>query len=366
MPSLMEYLRTHRPLLVLDNCEHLIDVVAALTEQIFAKAPNAHILTTTRETLRVEGEHVFHLPPLETPPPNARLKADEIRAFPAVELFLERAAASGYRTLMTDAELALVADICGRLDGIALAIELIAGRAGSHGIEGTAELLDHRFRLLWQGRRTALARHQTLNALVDWSYNLLPERERHLLRLLSIFVGAFSLDAAKALVAMSDLQEGSFEEIIEGLVNKSLISVERRERAAVRYRLLETTRAHALGKLNENDEVDFAAKLHAEYFASVFAANARVQPLFRRLDSSGTFAGFLGNVRAALHWCFENGHAMELGGELAATSASHFLDLSLISECYRWAKRALSIHEGRDDGAREMDYRRHWRFLGCS
>lgn len=343
MPSLIDYLQTSRSLLIFDNCEHLVDAVARLTEEIYFRSPHTHILTTTREALRVQGEQVFHLPPLDGPPPGADLTPDQIRAYPAIELFLSRAVASGYRRTITDSELSLVVDICGRLDGIALAIELIAGRAGIHGITGTADLLDNRFRLLWQGRRTALARHQTLNALVDWSYNLLPEHERQVLRLLSIFVGAFSLDAARALVVNLNLGGQPFEELIEDLVSKSLLSVEKIQDQSVRYRLLDTTRVYAINKLIASDEMESAAELHARYFAGLFEANLRIQPLFRRLNSSGVFAGFLGNVRAALDWCVGSGRAAELGTELIATSAAHLLDLSLISECYSWTKRALAL-----------------------
>lgn len=355
LPNLLAFLQARRSLLIFDNCEHIVDAVAALTERIFAATRDVHILTTSREMLRVEGEQVFHLPPLQTPPLNAVLRPEEICAFPAIELFLDRAMASGYRGAITDHELILVAEMCSRLDGIALAIELIAGRAGVHGIEGAAGLLDHRFRLLWQGRRTALPRHQTLNALVDWSYNLLPESERQVLRLLSIFVGAFTLDAARALIVSLHIKGQAFEEVIEGLVSKSLISAEVGERQSARYRLLGTTRAHALNKLSENDETDTASRVHAEYFMDLFVSNSRVQLPFRRLEFSDAFSGFLGNVRAALHWCFDSRRAVELGSTLAATSAAHLLDLSLISECYRWTKTALTLLEGRGDPLLEME-----------
>src|SRR5258707_9924366 len=176
--SLLAFLGDRRVLLVLDSCEHVIDAAAALAEPVVSEAPQAHILTTSREALRVEGEHVPLLYPLDGPLNDVGLTAAEALTFPAVQLFMERAAASGDRSELSDADAPIVAGICRRLDGIALAIELAASRVSSHGIRGTAELLDNRFKLLWQGRRTALPRHQTLNAMLDWSYNLLQERDK--------------------------------------------------------------------------------------------------------------------------------------------------------------------------------------------
>src|SRR5690606_22485102 len=199
-PTLLEYLRTLRFLLVIDNCEHVIDAIATLVETIFREAPGVHILATSREALRVEGEHAYWLPALESPPPHSSMKAADVLAFPAVQLFMERAFASGHRFGLDDENAPIVAGICGRLEGIALAIELAGGRAGSHGIAATADLLNKNLGLDWHGRRTALPRHQTLRALLDWSYGLLPDAEQRALRRLSVFVGTFTIEAASAVV----------------------------------------------------------------------------------------------------------------------------------------------------------------------
>ena len=174
--SLVGFLEQKRILLVLDNCEHVIESVAVLAERIYGAAPRAYILATSRESLRVEGEHVHKLSPLGAPDAHCVRTAAETLTFPAVQLFMERAAAGGNPIDLSDADACLVAYICRKLDGIALALELAAGRVGTFGIRGTAELLELRFKLVWQGRRTALPRHQTLNAMLDWSYNLLTER----------------------------------------------------------------------------------------------------------------------------------------------------------------------------------------------
>jgi predicted ATPase len=167
--SLVAFIGDKKVLLILDNCEHVIEPTAELAERVVSEAPQAHI---SREALRVEGKRVHFLYSLACPPEHADLTATEVMKYPAAQLFMELAAASGHRAGLSDIEAPVVALVCRRLDGVALAIELAASRAGSLGIRGIAELLDNRFSLLWHGRRTALPRHQTLNAMLDWSYNL--------------------------------------------------------------------------------------------------------------------------------------------------------------------------------------------------
>src|SRR6202453_3227911 len=175
--GLLAFIGDNKILLVLDSCEHVIGVAAALAERVVSGAPQAHILATSREALRAEGEHVHLLYSLDCPLEDDGLTAMEALRYPAAQLFMERAAASGYLAALSDSDAPIVARSCRRLDGVALAIELAARRVGSLGIRGTAELLDNRFSLLWRGRRTALLRHETLNAMLDWSYSLLSERE---------------------------------------------------------------------------------------------------------------------------------------------------------------------------------------------
>src|SRR6201998_2947399 len=222
--SLVAFIGDKNLLLILDNCEHVIDSAAELAERVVSEAPQAHILATSREALRVEGECVHFLYSLACPPGHADLTAAEVLRYPAAQLFMERAAASGHVASLSDIEAPIVGTICRRLDGIALAIELAASRAGSLGIRGIAELLDNRFSLLWHGRRTALPRHQTLNAMLDWSYNLLPEHERAVFRRLSVFVGDFTIEAACAVASEMELDEARIAEILQSLVAKSLLS----------------------------------------------------------------------------------------------------------------------------------------------
>src|SRR6266852_1606614 len=263
--SLLAFLGERRVLLLLDSCEHVIDAAAALAEPVVSEAPQAHILATSREALRVEGEHVHLLYPLDCPLDDIGLTATEALTYPAVQLFMERAAAGGNRFDLSDSDAPIVGRICRRLDGIALAIELAPSRVSSHGIRGTAELLDNRFKLLWHGRRTALPRHQTLNAMLDWSYNLLPESERLIFRRLSVFVGAFSLEAAQFVAAGDILEREQVAEAIAGLVTKSLVAVET-NRTGTLYRLLDTTRAYVLKKMADSGERNTIAQRHAIYY----------------------------------------------------------------------------------------------------
>ena len=196
--QLTDFLRDKQMLIVLDSCEHLVDATAFLAERLLAGAPRVHILATSREPLRAEGERVHRLSPLRYPTASFDLTAAEAIAFPAVQLFVERAAANldGFELVDTDAP--IVSDICRRLGGIALAIELAAARVDAFGIRQLSVLLDDRFRILKHGKRTAQPRHQSLAAALDWSYEFLPEVERVVLRRLSVFVGAFTLESAIA------------------------------------------------------------------------------------------------------------------------------------------------------------------------
>lgn len=354
MAALLTFLSDRRLLLILDNCEHLIEATAGLVECIFAGTREAFILTTSREAMRVEGEQVFRLPPLNSPPAKGdRLSAAEIRCFSAVELFVERATASGSRGDLSDAEVTAVACICNRLDGVPLAIELAASCVGIHGIDGTARLLDNRFGLLWHGRRTALPRHQTLNALLDWSYRLLPEGEQIALRRLSVFVGAFTLEAAEVVVTDHAVSVLQLTGALGNLVSKSLVRIDRRGTATL-YRLPETTRAYAAAKLAESNEENSIAKAHAAYFMEVLAGRGSGRP--HGTDDVPPVSEHLGNMRAALAWCFSPAGDAADGVSLAAVAAPILLDLSLLKECRCLSERALAALDECDRGTeRELE-----------
>lgn len=363
-PALIEYLRTLRMFLVVDNCEHVIDAVATLLETIFREAPGVHILATSREALRVEGEHVYWLPPLASPSPESSMKAVDVLQFPAVQLFMERAAASGHRFALDDDNAPIVAGICGRLEGIALAIELAAGRAGSHGIAATADLLNKNLGLDWHGRRTALPRHQTLRALLDWSYGLLPEAEQLALRRLSVLVGAFTLEAAGAIMHGARTDEAAMLSTLDALVAKSLVSAQVSDDGSERYRLLETTRIYAREKLQESGDADLAARRHAEHFAMLLNSRHGGQIDLEYTGRAHKLREHLGNVRAALEWCFaadEKVTVAPLLVDLAAAAAPVFFELSLLSEAYKWSAAGLAALDANTRGGRrEMLLQSTW------
>jgi predicted ATPase len=247
-----------RLLLVLDNCEHVIDAAARLAETVIRLCPATSIMATSREALRIEGERVFRVPPLDVPRPHQE-ESDIVLGHSAVQMFIARMRALDPVFSPHSESLRVIADICRRLDGMPLAIEFAVARAAVLGLELVLTGLDERFGLLSGGRRTALARHQTLRATLDWSYELLPETERCLLRRLGIFAAGFTLEAANAV--MSD-QSHTAQVVLEELTNlvaKSLVELDGPAPSG-RWRLLQTTRAYALEKLVQRGEMDQIAR----------------------------------------------------------------------------------------------------------
>ena len=346
-PAILTFLKTGPTLLIFDSCEHVLDTLAPLVERIVREAPQLRVLATSRESFRSEGERIFRLFPLDCPPEREGLDAAEVLAYPAAQLFVERIAQSSGPFQLSAEEAPLVASICRRLDGIALAIELAAGRVDAYGIAGTASLLDSRFSLQWRGRRTAVPRHQTLAAALDWSYDLLPPAESATLRRLSVFAGPFAPEAAAAVASGDGLSTSETLEAIDSLVTKSLISPSGSR--ALRYRLLDTTRAYALGKLNELGENRQFARRHAEHFRDFFerAGADTSTPLPEWLS---TYGGELDNVRAALDWAFAPDGDARLGIALTGTAVALWLRLSLFAECRERCRTALAaLGDDRDD-----------------
>ncbi|MET4036764.1 putative ATPase/DNA-binding winged helix-turn-helix (wHTH) protein [Bradyrhizobium sp. JR7.2] len=352
--GLVNFLRDKRVLLIFDSCEHVIGTAAAIAEEIFVSAPQVHILVTSRESLRVEGEYVYSLAALDSPPGDADLTAARALAFPAVQLFVERAAVGRQYFQLHDADASIVGDICRRLDGIALAIELAAGRVDAYGIRETAALLNDRLNLLGEGKRTALARHQTLSATLDWSYDLLSESERLILRRLSVFAGNFTLEAARSIAVGIDLDDAQVVTGIASLIGKSLLATDGDNKAA-RYRLLDTTRAYGLGKLAGSGELDYIKRRHASYYKRIFE---RIDHTSSGVEGFSTYAEHLDNVRAGLEWCFSDPGDIRVGIALAAATVRLFLEMSLLTECRRWAERSITAFDESDRGsAREMELR---------
>lgn len=351
-PGLIAFLKNKRILLVLDTCEHLIDAIAGLAANVMEAAPLVHILATSREALRIDGEHVYRLDALTCPPDDTAITAEAVWQFPAAQLFLERAAASGARLDVSDAEASIVADICRKLDGVALAIELAARRVEAYGIQQTAALLDQHLTLLWQGSRTAPPRQKTLQATLNWSYQLLSDLERTVLRRLAVFVGHFTLDAALDVASSATLDRTTISGAIDSLVEKSMVAV-RPIGAMVRYRLLDTTRAYALEINIDSTELSDLRVRHASYYRRWLEQTVgEWETLSTGTERAPYFAG-LNNVRAALEWCFGESGNVPAGIGLAAAAAPVFLAMSLLIECHRWSERALTALDEASRGGRE-------------
>ena len=350
--SVAQGLAGRRLLLVLDTCEHVIEIAASMAEAALGAGSELRILATSRELLKAEGEWIYPVPPLPVPATNS--ERQDLVEYGAIRLFLERARAVGPRFAPDQSLVELIAAICRRLDGIPLAIELAAARASVLGVEGLAARLDDRFHLLTGGRRTALPRHQTLRATLDWSYELLAEPERILLRRLAVFAGTFDLDAVRVIVTGPELSAVTAIDGITSLIAKSLVAIEG-DGAVARYRLLDTTRAYAAEKLDESGEREPLARRHAEYYRDVFE---RAELEWESRPTAEWLADYtwrIDNIRAALDWAFSPGGDASIGVALTAATAPLWMHLSLVDECRSRAEQALAaIGENRGDPRGEM------------
>jgi predicted ATPase/DNA-binding winged helix-turn-helix (wHTH) protein len=341
--GLVAALRDRRVLLLLDNCEHVIDKAASLAAALLSGTPGVNILATSREPLGVPGERVYRLGPLSLPEPSPGLTATEAATFPAVQLFIERVTAIVEDFALTDANVPLVVSICQRLDGLPLAIEFAAPRVEALGIEGLAARLDDSLRrLLGARRRAAMPRHRTMRAVVDWSYGLLSQDEQRLFRALGIFAGGFTVEAA-ASVAMGAAASGiNAIDRLADLVAKSLVVADVGD-TKPRFRLLDTTRAYALEKLDTSGERETIAHRHAEYYAEFFARAETEAPARAATDWLADYAHEIDNLRAALDWAFSPTGDASTGVTLTAASAPLWTRLSLLEECRARAQQALGF-----------------------
>jgi predicted ATPase/DNA-binding winged helix-turn-helix (wHTH) protein len=326
-------LRGKELLLVLDCCERVVDGAARMAELVRHNAPGVHILATSREPLRVRGENILQLPPLRLPRETDDLTVAQAMQYPAIRLFVERASATMDGFTLNEANVPLVARICARLDGIALAIELAAGHLTAFELQGLADLLDDRFRLMATGRRTALPRHRTMQATLDWSYETLPEPERLLLRRLAVFGGSADLEAISAIVADATLSGDAALGCLVSLVDKSLVAAEFTD-AEARYRLLDITRAYALDKLIAGGELPALSRRHAEYYLQLLRTSSDGEALT-------ALTADLANIRAALDRAASAGGDPSLSVALTIAAVPLWMQLSLLGECRSRVNAAL-------------------------
>jgi predicted ATPase/DNA-binding winged helix-turn-helix (wHTH) protein len=339
--ALVNFLRPRRVLVILDSCERLIEKTVEIAGYIFKNAPDIYILATSREALHVPGERVLRLCPLECPPEQSGLTASEVIAYPAVRLFAERVSARRGEFSLRDDEAPMVAEICRKLDGIALAIELAAGRAAILGVQNTVARLGSRLDLLKFGRRTANPRHQTLIATLNWSHDHLPEIERVLLRRVAIFVGHFTLEAALEVAEEAGIDGSEIAGALGNLVNKSLIGLSTSSRGPC-YRLLDTTRAYALEKLAISGEQDSIAERHASFSIRMLQSSpVNLFDLEAAEAAANAMRDDLGSIRAALEWSFGPNGSDGMALRTAAAASQLFLAKSLFVECRGWMERAI-------------------------
>jgi predicted ATPase/class 3 adenylate cyclase len=317
LDAIVAYLKRKRMLLLLDNCEHVVAAAAALASAISRSCPDVTILATSREGLGIAGETVYRMPSLPVPPLAESRSAEHALAYGAVALFEVRARASNTRFAVTDENAVAVSEICRRLDGIPLAIELAAARIKVLSVKALAQKLDERFRLLTGGDRAALPRQQTMRALVDWSYDLLAEQERALFRRLAVFAGGFTLETAAAVCSDEAIDEADVLDLLSSLVEKSLVQAELAG-DDTRYRLLESTRQYALEKLRERGEFAALAARHAATYAELAE---RTEETYLTTPEPAWFAQLepeLDNWRAALTWALTERGDVPLGVRIAA------------------------------------------------
>jgi predicted ATPase/DNA-binding winged helix-turn-helix (wHTH) protein len=351
--TVLTALASHRLLLVLDCCEHLVEAAAAFCDRLTRRLDAYRVLVTSREALRVEAETVHLLEPLAFPSADDAGAPREPLGYSAVQLFVERAEVSGRRGPWTDAETRLAGDICRRLDGVALAIELVASRVGALGLKGVADLLDESLGLQWPGRRDAAPRHQTLQALLDWSHDLLGERDRRVLRRLALFTGPFTLKDAHAVAGDAGDDALDVANALTSLVDKSLVWTSHGGAGPVQFRLLDTTRAYALAKLTRSGEAEVIAERHAtQVLARLTDGGGPGASLFQRRAPSTPPA--IGDVLAALRWA-EGARPDDLFSNLAVGAAPLLLSRAQLEECESWCVRALNrLAEARRGGSEEL------------
>ncbi len=350
--AIIAHLQDKQMLLLMDTCEHVLDALAEFAERVLSRVADVRILATSRESLRATGERVHRLPSLSVPPPGETLGMAASRDYSAINLFVERARDAGQFEL-NERNLPLVVDICSRLDGIPLAIEFAAAQVPELGLQEISARLNDRFSMLTKGRRTALPRHRTLAATLDWSYGLLSAGEQAALRAASVFPGAFSHDAVAAVLGQEN--GSSVINALSHLFAKSILSADLSTGRAL-YRLLDTTRAYARAKASEQGELPEIHRAHARYIARVFE-KADVEAEQKSPENwLTTYGQYLADVRAALDWAMGPGGDPLAGADLTASSVPLWTHLSLLNELRRRIETALQQTElnSAGDGVREM------------
>ncbi len=338
LDDICQHLKNKHLLLILDNCEHLVTQTSHIVATIVKQSPRVKLLLTSREHLNLQSEHIYRMPSLAMPPAGNTLTAEEALKFGAIALFVARASALDAQFAFSDDKAAIVADICRRLDGIALAIELAAARVTILNLKQLSRRLDERFRLLTGGDRTALPRQQTMRAAIDWSYELLSEEERTIFRRLSIFQGGWTLEAASDICADGSVDDFKILDSLSSLVNKSLVVVDLGAETQ-RYRLLESLRQYALELSRNAKEYDLIARRHAAYFSGFTNQVADQWRKISEVEWLALIEPELDNIRAALQWALEAANDAILGAQIAENLWAYWFGQH-VREGRRWLEMA--------------------------
>jgi len=320
---IVKHLASKQLLLVMDNCEHLIEAVARLLDRLLRSCPGVHILASSREDLGIEGEAIYYVPSLEVPEGFSTEHIASLMEFDAVKLFVERASTDHQHFALDETNAPYVVQICRRLDGIPLALELAAARVKVMGVSQIASRLDDCFRVLSTGSRTALPRHKTLRAAIDWSYNLLSEPERILFRRLAVFTGGWTLTAVEGICPDNLLGQDDLLDLLSQLVMKSLVVVEESESSGSRYRLLETIHQYAQEKLNEAGELEQIRQSHFNYFLEAAERNEQELHSALQLKAFIWIAVEQHNLKAALDWAKAGSPVHDAAGAQRLSAVMH-------------------------------------------
>ena len=339
---LIDYLKDKTLLLVLDNCEHLIEACASFADSLLNGCPNVKILATSREAFGIYEERIFQVSPLSLPPKDLPIKGFEL--YPAIQLFLERAANAQPGFHFTEENSSILAEICWQLEGIPLAIELAAARVRVISLDQIARRLQDRFRLLTGGPRTALPRHQTLQATMDWSYGLLPQSERSLLRRLAVFSGGWNLKAAEQVVSFGELTQQEVLDLLCNLVDKSLVLVED-QGTSMRYGMLETVRQYGLRMLSEEGEFEESRQRHATFFVQLAEQADEGLRDARQVESLDVLDTEHDNLRGALRWATDN-NKKDLGFRLVGALGWYWFMRGHWQESWRWFHKVNNLESG--------------------
>jgi predicted ATPase/DNA-binding winged helix-turn-helix (wHTH) protein len=340
MANILAFLHDKSLLLLLDNCEHVASAMTELAEAVLRSAPGIHILATSREPLKADGERIQQLRPLELPATGTSVTAADALRFGAIELFVDCAKATLDTFALEDSEVQSVVDICRRLDGIPLAIELAAACVASLGVRGIEAALESRFQRLCAGRRTAIPRHRTLQAVLDWSYELLSPRERAVLTRISLFRGGFTLESAGAVASDPSLTPANVFDALTDLADKSLLSVDLSDDHAS-FRLLETTRSYVMNRVAESGEMPALRRRHAEH---VLALLQESENAWRNAAAGAwrrQYGRHVDDVRSALDWAMSASGDLGLGIAITLRSALLLFQLSHADECMRFTSAAM-------------------------